>query len=68
MAKHRDLVNNEWAAGYQERVAILSEDDPREAWHGDYQFVTDVHDEIDCPFRETERLYMKVRSYGQNTR
>lgn len=55
---HKDLVRNEWMAGYQVLVDRLEPDAPDQ--DGSYAFTTEAHAEADCPFRYGPHLPMTV--------
>jgi hypothetical protein len=55
---HRDVVKNEWGAGYQRLVERVEPE--AEVYDNSYQFVTDPHTEQDCPFRLGPMLPMTI--------
>jgi len=64
---HRDLVRNHWLEGYQTLIRRFEPDDPgieelgaqvRSGW-ATYVNLTEAHSEEACPFRSTDRVYLK---------
>lgn len=55
---HVDIVRNHWLSGYQELQRRVDPDDPAAKYDGDYVFATEPHREEDCPFKDSDRLYM----------